>query len=137
MKMTYTSEQFDYKKKYKGQWGVTRMAQMADWAIERSVYNRHMLLDVVVDARLEIAVHCLYCDQWGSIIGHADDFGINGPVIYEKCKGEIMENVKGFWNYCPYGGKKHGIMELTKNEYGGLLLHCPRCYKPRKKRGAR
>lgn len=89
MEMTYTKEQFNYKRKYKGQWNVRLMTQMSDWAIERSSYNQHMLLEVVVDGRLEIALHCLFCDQWGSIIGSADDFGINGPVIYEKCKGDI------------------------------------------------
>lgn len=47
-----------------------------------------------------------------------------------------MESVKGFWEFCPYGGKKHGVMALVRNEYGGLLVYCPKCYKPRKKRGA-
>lgn len=44
--------------------------------------------------------------------------------------------VKYYWNYCPYGGKKHGAMQLMKNDNGGLLVYCEKCYKPRKKRGA-
>lgn len=43
--------------------------------------------------------------------------------------------VKDFWINCPYGGKKHGPMELMKNDSGGLLVYCPKCYKPRRKRG--
>jgi len=41
------------------------------------------------------------------------------------------------WNFCPIGGKRHGILILTRNEAGGLMSHCPKCYTPRKKRGER
>ncbi|CAB4150360.1 hypothetical protein UFOVP570_27 [uncultured Caudovirales phage] len=39
-----------------------------------------------------------------------------------------------FWNLCPVGGKRHGYLIVTRNEAGGLLAHCEKCYKPRKKR---
>jgi hypothetical protein len=45
-----------------------------------------------------------------------------------------MSEVQDFWVYCPAVGKKHGLMELMKNDSGGLLLYCPKCYKPRKKK---
>lgn len=43
--------------------------------------------------------------------------------------------VRDFWINCPVGGKRHGVMALTQNENGGLRLHCPKCFVPRKKRG--
>jgi len=40
-----------------------------------------------------------------------------------------------FWNLCPVGGKRHGYLIVERNEAGGLIAHCSKCYKPRKKRG--
>jgi hypothetical protein len=45
-----------------------------------------------------------------------------------------MNEVQDFWVYCPSEGKKHGLLDLMKNESGGLLLYCSKCYKPRKKK---
>lgn len=47
-----------------------------------------------------------------------------------------MSEVKDFWAYCPMGGKRHGVMQLMKNDAGGLLVYCEKCYKPRRKRGS-
>lgn len=87
MEMTYTKQQFRGRS-YKGHWDVPMIHKMLDWAMERSVYNGHGLLELAVDSSKEYALHCLYCDSWGSMSSHADDFGIWGSAIFSKCKGD-------------------------------------------------
>lgn len=60
-------------------------------------------------------------------------FGVEWYI--ESAMEAKMSEVQDFWIYCPSVGKKHGLLELMKNEAGGLLLYCPKCYKPRKKKG--
>ena len=86
MEMVYTREQFRGRY-YKGLWDVPMIHKMLDWALERSVYNGHTLVELVVDEPTVYAVHCLYCDSWGCLSSQKDDFGICGSAVYGKCKG--------------------------------------------------
>jgi hypothetical protein len=38
-----------------------------------------------------------------------------------------------FWNLCPVSAR-HGYLLVVKNEQGGLIAICPKCYVPTKGR---
>jgi hypothetical protein len=87
MEMTYTSEQFRGRY-YRGNWDVPMIHKMLDWALERSTFNGHELIELVVDDPKQYAIHCLYCDAWGAMSSDKEDFGIWGSAVYSKCKGD-------------------------------------------------
>ena len=89
MDMTYSKEDFSGRS-YKGMWDVPKIHRMLDWALERATFNGHGLIELVVDEVRQYAVHCLYCDEWGCLSSNPDDFGIWGPVVYNKCKGDQL-----------------------------------------------
>lgn len=41
------------------------------------------------------------------------------------------------WNFCPVGGKRHGVMVVEQNQNGGLTARCQKCYQPRKRKGGK
>lgn len=86
MEMTYTREQFKKRIKVDGKWDRPKIERMAIWALERSNYNGHTDVDIVVDSRLERALYCNACGKWGSVSADPEEFGITGSAIFSQCK---------------------------------------------------
>ena len=80
MEMTYTREQFSARLK------LPKIERMAIWALERSNYNGHTDVDIVVDSRLERALYCNACGKWACVTADPEEFGITGSAIFSQCQ---------------------------------------------------
>lgn len=94
MEMTYTREQFNQKAE-KGPdgkwWWPGAIEHMERWARERSAYNGHQEVETIIDSKFERALYCNRCRRWASMSSLKDEFGIFGPVVYERCIGGTDE----------------------------------------------